>query len=58
MQAKNDTKKANGAELVLAKGFQLFFLILFNFSYKSVKVVLLANDNKYEVDSSTFFPEW
>jgi hypothetical protein len=26
------------------------------FAYHSVKLVLLANGNRYEVDSNTFFP--
>jgi hypothetical protein len=27
-----------------------------DFAYHSIKLVLLASDNRYEVDSNTFFP--
>jgi hypothetical protein len=28
------------------------------FAYHSIKLALLANGNRYEVDSDTFYPKW
>jgi hypothetical protein len=39
----------------MAQGKQMKVGVLEGFAYHSVKLVLLANGNRYEVDSNTYF---